>query len=128
MGNKPHLFFYFMLTLLDYHGIIRYKQKGVVVMDKQQLEKLIGEPIDTIRQVALPEEQEVNINILYNECNGLEPELVIYTNIATIMRRILKRGYAPAEIDREEGSLWSMTWRLPIEEVSNFMRTGIFKR
>lgn len=97
-------------------------------MDKQQLEKLIGEPIDTIRQVALPEEQEVNINILYNECNGLEPELVIYTNIATIMRRILKRGYAPAEIDREEGLIWSMTWRLPIEEVSNFMRTGIFKR
>ena len=84
--------------------------------------------VDEIRQLAMREEQEVNINILYGECNDLPPELVIYTNVATIMRRIIRKGYDPTEIDLDNGEPWSMTWRLPVEELSNFVRTGIFKR
>ena len=97
-----------------------------------KLEKMLrGVPVDEIRQVASQEEQEVTINILYGEYGGEVPEIWIYTNSATVMKRILRKGYIPTDVEYLQSRPdmpFSMEFKLPISELGQFVRTGIFQR
>lgn len=124
-------FFYFVLTLLAIRAIIRYKQKGVVVMDKKKLlEMTRGVDIEDLVQTSQPEEREVVINIQYGDYGGWKPEVWIYTNNSTIMRRILRKGHMPTKVDflqARPDMPWSMDFRLPIDTLGDFVKLNIFK-
>ena len=82
-----------------------------------------------ISQVALPEENEVTINIDY-----YGGEIWVYSNVATVMRRMLKAGHIPVDIqyvpyvENDKRVVFSMDFRLPISQLGSFVRTGLFKR
>lgn len=73
-------------------------------------------------QIAPREEQETQVMIDYEA-----RQIVVYSNRATVCNRIMRLGYEPDVVEKENGSPYAMTWRLPTSEIGKFMRTGIFK-
>ena len=77
--------------------------------------------MEQIKQVLGREDQETNINIDY-----FGKEIVIYTSKASVMNRMLKKGYKPAEVSRYEGEICGMTFRFSNNMLSKFLRRDIF--
>ena len=75
-----------------------------------------------IQQVTERESQETHINIDY-----FEKKIRIYTNRATVMKRMLKVGYKPSRIERIQGKICSMSFEFESKEIGKFLRTTIFK-
>ena len=96
-------------------------------MDKKKLlEMTRGVEIEDLSQVSQPDEREVTINIMYSE----PQEIWIYTNNATVFRRILRKGFIPTKVEYLQSRPdmpYCMDFRLPISELGQFVRTGIFK-
>lgn len=88
---------------------------------EDEFRKRFGIGFKDIKQVAEVEEREVTINVLYGT-----DEIWVYTNVSKIMRRILKMGYKPTEIQLEDGQIFSMDFRLPMEEYKSFLKVSLF--
>ena len=73
------------------------------------------------RQVAIIEEQETVINIQYHE-----KEVVVWSNRRVVMQKMLDRGYVPSDVEYEGDEIWGMSFRLPMEELTNFVKMNIF--
>jgi hypothetical protein len=99
--------------------------------EKKLLEMTRGVAINDLKQVAQAEEQEVTININYGDYGGYKPEIWVYTNNATIMRRILRKGHMPTKVEflQERPDMpWCMDFRLPLDTMGDFVKTNLFKR
>ena len=102
-------------------------------MDKKKLlEMTRGVEIDDIKQIAQQEEQEVTINIIYGEYEGYIPEIWVYTNKATVMRRILRAGIMPTKVEflqARPDMPWSMDFRYPLgTHLNQFMKVGLYRK
>ncbi|CAM2076348.1 MAG: hypothetical protein NSGCLCUN01_00531 [uncultured Clostridium sp.] len=75
-----------------------------------------------IQQVIEPECQETFINIDY-----FNKKLKIYTTRATVMKRMLRKGYKPSKVETMQGEICSMTFEFDSKDIGNFLRTSIFK-
>ena len=75
-----------------------------------------------IQQVVEPESQETFINIDY-----FDRKIRIYTTKATIMKRMLRKGYKPSKIETIQEEICSMTFDFDSKDIGNFLRTSIFK-
>lgn len=75
-----------------------------------------------LRQVALPEESETLILLDYSE-----HKIKIYSNKATIMRRMEKAGHPYIKQDIVDGEIYSRSYEFPSKELSKFLRTSLFK-
>lgn len=75
-----------------------------------------------IQQVIEPECQETFINIDY-----FNKKLKIYTTRATVMKRMLRKGYKPSKVETMQGEICSMIFEFDSKDIGNFLRTSIFK-
>ena len=73
-------------------------------------------------QTSLPEERETVITIDY-----FDKTIAIYTNNATVMRRMDRRGIEHIEENRYEGEVSDRTYEFPFEMLGKFVTSGIFK-
>ena len=78
--------------------------------------------VEEIKQVIEPECQETHINIDYSV-----KKLRIYTTKATVMKRMLKKGYKPSKIEKLQGEICSMSFEFDSKDIGNFLRVSIFK-
>lgn len=78
--------------------------------------------IQDIQQVIEAECQETFINIDY-----FNKKLKIYTNRATVMKRLLRKGYKPSKVETMQDKICSMTFEFNSKDIGNFLRTSIFK-
>ncbi len=75
-----------------------------------------------ITQQAGKESQESNIIFDYEE-----QEITVYSNKASVMRRLLKKGFKPNEIKYAGEKIYSLEFRIPMAKASSVMLTTIFK-
>lgn len=78
--------------------------------------------IQDIQQVIESECQETFINIDY-----FNKKLKIYTTRATVMKRMLRKGYKPSKVETMQDEICSMTFEFDSKDIGNFLRTSIFK-
>lgn len=78
--------------------------------------------IQDIQQVVEPECQETFINIDY-----FDRKIRIYTTRATVMKRMLRKGYKPSKAETMQDEICSMTFEFDSKDIGNFLRTSIFK-
>lgn len=78
--------------------------------------------IQDIQQVIEPECQETLINIDY-----FDKSIKIFTTRATIMKRMLRKGYRPSKVETIQDRICSMTFEFDSKDIGNFLRTSIFK-
>ncbi|MEN8078220.1 hypothetical protein ABFP60_14735 [Clostridioides difficile] len=78
--------------------------------------------IQDIQQVIEAECQETFINIDY-----FNKKLKIYTNRATVMKRLLRKGYKPSKVETMHDKICSMIFEFNSKDIGNFLRTSIFK-
>ena len=67
------------------------------------------------------EEQETFISIDY-----FEKQVVVYSNRATVMNKMVGAGYKPTTEFHEDGVVCACEWRLPIEELGRFVKMNMF--
>ena len=75
-----------------------------------------------LRQIALPEETETLILLDYSE-----HKIKIYSNKATIMRRMEKAGYEHTKQDIVDGEIYSRSYEFDSKDIGKFMRLSLFK-
>lgn len=76
-----------------------------------------------LAQVADLDSTETIINIDY-----LTNTLNIYSNKATVLRRMLKHGYVPTRVFKmDEEKIEGMEFEVTTKNLGKFLRTGIFK-
>lgn len=78
--------------------------------------------IQDIQQVVEPECQETFINIDY-----FDRKIRIYTTRATVMKRMLRKGYKPSKVETMQDEIYSMSFEFDSKNIGNFLRTSIFK-
>lgn len=78
--------------------------------------------MEDITQVIGIESQETSINIIY-----IDKKISVYTTRATVMKRMLKKGYKPIKTETMQGDICSMTFEFKTKEVSKILRGDIFK-
>ncbi|WP_294363543.1 hypothetical protein [uncultured Clostridium sp.] len=78
--------------------------------------------IKNIKQVIEPECQETFININY-----FDKTVKIFTTRATVMKRLLRKGYKPSKVETMQGEICSMTFEFDSKDIGNFLRQSIFK-
>lgn len=74
------------------------------------------------KQVIEQESQEANINIDY-----FEKKIVIYTNKATVMKRIERIGYLPTRVGKMNHEICSATYEFSFSDFPRLISTSIFK-
>lgn len=77
--------------------------------------------MEDLRQVAPLDEQETHISIDYKL-----KTLFIFTSRATVMKRLLRKGYKPVKTTLFEGEVESMEFEFSTGFIGKFLRTGIF--
>lgn len=78
--------------------------------------------ITIVKQVMDSESTETNINIDYQD-----KIIRIYSSKATVINRILRKWYKPYKIDKLHGEICSMTFNVPTNEITKFLRGDIFR-
>ena len=78
--------------------------------------------IEKINQVVEPESQETHVSIDY-----FERKINVYTNKATVIKRMLKKGYRPIRLETMQGKICSMQFEFSTKDVSKILRADIFK-
>ena len=58
---------------------------------------------------------------------NINKKLKIYTTRATVMKRMLRKGYKPSKVDTMQDEICSMTFEFDSKDIGNFLRTSIFK-
>ena len=77
--------------------------------------------IKHIKQIADLDEQETQIAIDYKA-----RKLIIFTNRATVIKRLMRGGYKPSKVNYFDGEVESMEFEYPTSYIGKFLRTGIF--
>ena len=77
---------------------------------------------NSIKQLAIPEEQETHIVVDY-----FDRVLRIYTTKATTMNRLERAGYNYTNQETVDGQIWSRSYEFDTREISKFLRASIFK-
>ena len=78
--------------------------------------------IQVIQLVIEPECQETFIIIDY-----FDRKIKIYTTRATVLKRMLRKGYKPSRVETMQDEICSMTFEFDSKDIGNFLRTSIFK-
>jgi len=89
------------------------------LMDNTSIKRVSG---TNLKQVAELVDTETHLNISYEE-----KKLRIYTNKATVMRRLERYGHKPIKEDTINGEIYSKTYIFDTKDIGNFLRTSIFK-
>lgn len=71
--------------------------------------------VENINQVVEPESQETHVSIDY-----FERKINVYTTKATVMKRMLKKGYRPIRLE-------TMQFEFSTKDVSKILRADIFR-
>ncbi len=74
-----------------------------------------------VKQNALMEEREANINIDY-----AERKIYVSTNVAVVMNRLDRLGVPYYNQSIVDGQVWGRDYVMPFEDMSKVTKVGIF--
>lgn len=77
---------------------------------------------ESFLQVSLPEDTETYINI-----DHYEQKIMVYSNKAPIINRMVRKGFVPAKTNYLEGVPESFEWEFDMKDTAKLLRADIFK-
>jgi hypothetical protein len=89
---------------------------------EKKINKNFKETKNNLKQIALPEESETLLLLDYSE-----HKIKIYSNKATIMRRMEKAGYEHIKQDIVDGEIYSRSYEFDSKDIGKFLRVSLFK-
>ncbi len=76
---------------------------------------------NSIKQLAIPEEQETHLLIDY-----YDRKLKLYTTKATVMNRLARMGYIHKDQATYDGEIFSRSYEFYFADLGKFLRVNIF--
>lgn len=75
-----------------------------------------------IEQIAGKEAQESTIVFDYEM-----QKIYVYSNKASVMRRMVKKGFKPTHVEYQAEKIYSLEFTIPMKDASKVLLTTIFK-
>lgn len=77
---------------------------------------------DYIQQISIPEERETQINIDY-----FSKECELYTNNATVMNRLQRKGIVHSAEQIMGGNIYSRTYKCKLKDIGKLIQVSNIK-